>query len=232
MDSLHSADSITNLLSALSSICTGQNADIEIKCGEKTFLCHSVILKARSSVFNRLLEMEPDKHGICVDGVKETIMAKLLEHIYKNVDVVTKEDLVDLIIGAVHFQLKFLLYMCYEYFVGAIQSDSTLALDVLLISSQLNLTTFKSIALQRMTKNRQVLMKDPDVREKLKRNPEVLLLLYQELNHETIQQPRFNQTFVSHHSYSSSSQDLKQVWNCLCGVSTFYYCSWCGRRAG
>ena len=68
------------LLSALSSLCTQENTDVCIECGEQKFNCHGVILKARSMYFYQIVESGTSV--IKVDGVKPEIMKDIINYIY------------------------------------------------------------------------------------------------------------------------------------------------------
>ena len=68
------------LLSALSSLCTQENTDVCIECGEQKFNCHGVILKARSMYFYQIVESGTSV--IKVDGVKPGIMNDIINYIY------------------------------------------------------------------------------------------------------------------------------------------------------
>ena len=56
------------LLSALSSLCNRDNTDVTILCGDEKFFCHSILLKARSPVFLKMLEGE-----VKVISIEETL---------------------------------------------------------------------------------------------------------------------------------------------------------------
>ena len=68
------------LLAALSSLCTNDNTDVTIECGDQTFGCHAVILKARSMYFYNLVEN--GCNVIRVDGVKTDVMKEIISYIY------------------------------------------------------------------------------------------------------------------------------------------------------
>ena len=68
------------LLAALSSLCTSDNTDVTIECGDQTFGCHAVILKARSMFFYNLVEN--GCNVIKVDGVKQEVMKDVISYIY------------------------------------------------------------------------------------------------------------------------------------------------------
>ena len=65
------------LLAALASLCTRENTDVTIECGEEKFYCHSILLKARSDMFLNLLEN--GNNAVRVDGVRPDIMNQVIK---------------------------------------------------------------------------------------------------------------------------------------------------------
>ena len=70
-------DEGTRLLAALASLCTRENTDVTIECGEEKFYCHSILLKARSDMFLNLLEN--GNNAVRVDGVRPDIMNEVIK---------------------------------------------------------------------------------------------------------------------------------------------------------
>ena len=68
------------LLSALSTMCTPDNTDVQIICGERTFGCHSVILKARSMFFFKLLE--GGHNAVKIEHIESSAMEEIVRFIY------------------------------------------------------------------------------------------------------------------------------------------------------
>ena len=68
------------LLTALSTMCTPDNTDVQIICGERTFGCHSVILKARSMFFFKLLE--GGHTAVKIENIQSSVMDDTIRYIY------------------------------------------------------------------------------------------------------------------------------------------------------
>ena len=68
------------LLTALSTMCTPDNTDVQIICGERTFGCHSVILKARSMFFFKLLE--GGHNAAKIENIESSVMEEIVSFIY------------------------------------------------------------------------------------------------------------------------------------------------------
>ena len=68
------------LLTALSTMCTPENTDVQIICGERTFGCHSVILKARSMFFFKLLE--GGHNAAKIENIESSVMEEIVRFIY------------------------------------------------------------------------------------------------------------------------------------------------------
>ena len=175
-------------------VATKENTDVTVECEGRNFLCHSVILKARSMLFFKLLER--GSNVIRFDDVKFGVMDDIIKYIYSgqvtDVDVclyqnpavivqveITAEKLVDTISAAVKFELPTLLEKCFKVFRNQINFDN--AADVLILSSKLGLEEFQRVAVTRITNNRAMLVADPGFRSKMLDHPATLLLLYESL---------------------------------------------------
>ena len=126
------------------------------------------------------------------------------------------------------FQLPTLLEKSLKVFRNQINFDN--ALDVLIVAERVGLEEFKSVAMNRITNNRQMLIADPMFRKKLIDNPQILLMLYEKLsqNQFDVFSEEISSSPISRHS-SSSSSGGGVLWTCWCGsTATGEYCSWCG----
>ena len=126
------------------------------------------------------------------------------------------------------FQLPTLLEKSLKVFRNQINFDN--ALDVLIVAERVGLEEFKSVAMNRITNNRQMLIADPMFRKKLVDNPQILLMLYEKLsqNQFDVFSEEISSSPISRHS-SSSSSGGGVLWTCWCGsTATGEYCSWCG----
>ena len=219
-------------------VATKENTDVTVECEGRNFLCHSVILKARSMLFFKLLER--GSNVIRFDDVKFAVMDDIIKYIYSGQvtddDVclclnhavfvkveITAEKLVDTISAAVKFELPTLLEKCFKVFRNQINFDN--AADVLILSSKLGLEEFQRVAVTRITNNRAMLVADPGFRTKMLDHPATLLLLY-----DTLCQADTADTPPPSQSSSVSSPDPESgLWYCVCGNTvTGQCCSWCG----
>ena len=126
------------------------------------------------------------------------------------------------------FQLPTLLEKSLKVFRNQINFDN--ALDVLIVAERVGLEEFKSVAMNRITNNRHMLIADPVFRKKLVDNPQILLMLYEKLsqNQFDVFSEETSSSPISRHS-SSTSSGGGVLWTCWCGsTATGEYCSWCG----
>ena len=231
------------LLTALSSMCTKDNTDVQIICGDRTFGCHSIILKARSMFFFKLLE---GGHNVVkIQDIQSSVMDDIIRYIYtgqvtstSNEKIIiqyfsqteiTGDKLVDTMAAASRFELPTMLEKCLKMFRNQINFDN--AADVLIVSDKLGLEDFKRIAVNKITLNRTMLAADPVFRKKMVDNPDVLMLLYDNLCKEDccMEESFRSQMSSSQTSVSSSDSGSGPLWTCVCGSTvTSVYCSWCG----
>ena len=198
------------LLAALSSLCNRENTDITILCDEEKFFCHSVLLKARSPVFFRMLE--GGGKVVKIDELKPSIMDDVIKYIYTGqVSSITREKVVNLIAAGEKFELPGLLAKCLQSFRNQIDFDN--AVDVLVFANKHGLEEFKKAAINKIIFNRTMLIADLEFRAKMLEHPEVLLQLYDKLCQVNVPVNMSNQG----------------IWQCVCGSSVVgAFCSWCG----
>ena len=127
------------LLAALSSLCNRENTDITILCDEEKFFCHSVLLKARSPVFFRMLE--GGGKVVKIDELKPSVMDDVIKYIYTDQVSITREKMVNLITAGEKFELPGLLAKCLQSFRNQIDFDN--AVDVLVFGDKHGLEEFK-----------------------------------------------------------------------------------------
>ena len=205
------------MLSALSSLCTKENTDVCIQCGSLKFYCHAVILKARSTMFYRILESSSNPNVISITEVIPEVMEKVIAFIYSGQVDINKDSLVDVLGAAVKLELPTLLERCHKFFRNQINFEN--AVDVLIMAEKLGLSQFQEVAEKRITKNRSLLMADPNFRQKMMENPRILLLLYDRLC--------FDQE-----GCEESGSTGSVLWICACGsIVSAQFCSWCGAES-
>jgi len=211
------------LLAALSSLCTQENTDVVIECQEEKINCHRVVLTARSIVFYQLLESGNDV--IRIDGIKGEVMKDVVHFIYTDQIEITPDNLIELMTASSRFQLPTLMDKNFKFFRNQINFDT--AVDVLILADKLHLEEFKSVAINRITKNRQMLIADPEFRKKMVENPDLLLTLFENLCHQETGLDDMSSSVVS--SQSSVSSSNGGLWTCVCGSTVpGMFCPWCG----
>ena len=127
--------------------------------------------------------------------------------------------------ASVRFQLPSMLEKCFKMFRNQINFDT--AVDVLILADKLHLEEFKSVAINRITKNRQMLIADTEFRKKMVDNPDLLLTLYENICQQVIGLDDMSSSVVSSQSSVSSSNGC--LWTCVCGSTVpGQFCSWCG----
>ena len=195
-------------------MCTRDNTDVCIQCGDQGFYCHAVILKARSEMFFRILESSTKPNVVHISEVNPDVMEKVIPFIYSGQLDIDKDSLVDILEAAVKLEVPTLLERCHKFFRNQINFEN--AVDVLMIAEKLGLSQFQEVAEKRITKNRSLLMTDPAFRQKMMENPRMLLLLYDRLCYDQE---------VCEESGSTGSV----LWTCGCGSTvSAQFCSWCG----
>lgn len=213
------------LLTALSTMCTPDNTDVQIICGERTFGCHSIILKARSMFFFKLLK--GGHNAVKIEDIESCVMDDVIKYIYTGQIEITADKLVDSVAAASRFELPTLLEKCLKTFRNQISFDN--AADILILSDKLGLEEFKRIAVTRITINRTMLAADPVFRQKIIENPDLLMMLYDNLCQadSSIEESFVSQMSSSQTSVSSSGSE--SLWTCICGSTvTGLSCPWCG----
>ena len=202
------------LLSALSSLCTRENTDVAIRCGGLVFYCHAVILKARSTLFCRILESASKPNVVNISEVNPDVMENVITFIYSGQLDINKDSMLDLLEAAVKLELVTLLERCHKFFRNQINFEN--AVDVLIIAERFGLSQFQEVAEKRITRNRSMLMADTGFRQKMMENPRVLLLLYDRLCYSDLE---------AEETGSAGSA----LWTCGCGSTvSSQFCSWCG----
>jgi len=213
------------LLTALSTMCTPDNTDVTIICGERTFGCHSVILKARSMFFFKLLE--GGHTAVKIENIESSVMEEVVGFIYTGQIVINADKFVDFMSAASRFELPTLLEKCLKMFRNQISFDN--AADVLIVADQMGLDEFKRIAVNKITNNRTMLAADPDFRKKMVENPDLLMMLYDNLCKEDVTTDESFRSQMSSSQTSVSSSGSETLWTCFCGSTvTGLCCPWCG----
>jgi hypothetical protein len=207
------------MLAALTSLCKRVKTDITIQCDDETFLCHSELLRARSTVFFKMLEGGDRCKVLQMDDIKA--MEDVIKYIYTGQVNITRDRVVDLITGGKKFDIPGLLSKCLENFRNQIHFDN--AADILLMAEKHGLEDFKKEAVKKIISNRTMLIADQAFRDKMMLNPGLLLQLFDNLcqafekdgsesvkdeGNKTVKQP----TFAKKSDFSFSFQPSTCPW--------------------
>ena len=196
-------------------MCHRENTDVCIQCEESKFYCHSVILKARSLWFARILASHSEVNVVEVSEVNHYVMEKIITFIYTGQVNFNKDNLVEVIAASVKLEVHTLLDECHRFFRNQINFEN--AADVLILAEKFQLPKFQEVALKRITKNRISLMSDQQFRQKMLDHPRILLLLYDDVCQD------------QHDSQSAVEVSTGPLWSCSCGSTiSGQFCCWCG----
>lgn len=106
-------------------------SDFTVICGERKFLCHKVILAARSTVLRTMLEAEMKEKNANIMEIKDStpeIVEMLINHIYKDE---LPENLNDVATDLMHLSVKYdlpnLTRACEESIVSSLSIDTALS---------------------------------------------------------------------------------------------------------
>ena len=140
---------------------------------------------------------------------------------------INTDKFVDFMAAASRFELPPLLEKCLKMFRNQLSFDN--AADVLILADQLGLEEFKRIAVNKITNNRSMLAADPVFRKKMVDNPELLMMLYDNLCKAEGNTEETFRSQMSSSQTSVSSSGSESLWTCVCGSTvTGMCCSWCG----
>ena len=193
-------------------MCIRENTDVCIQCGDLVFYSHTVILKARSKMFSRILGSPSKPNVVNITEVNPDVMEKVIPFIYSGQLDINKDSLLDILEAAVKLELVTLLERCHKFFRNQINFEN--AVDVLIIAEKFGLSQFQEVAEKRITRNRSMLMADTGFRQKMMENPRVLLLLYDRLCYSELEE---------------TGTAGSALWTCGCGSTvSSQFCSWCG----
>ena len=144
--------------------------------------------------------------------------------------VINADKFVDFMSAASRFELPTLLEKCLKMFRNQISFDN--AADVLIVADKMGLDEFKRIAVNKITVNRTMLAADPEFRKKMVENPDLLMMLYDNLCKADASTDESFRSQMSSSQTSESSSGSESLWTCVCGSTvTGVCCPWCGYGA-
>jgi len=130
------------------------SSDVIIRCGEKVFNCHKIVLASRSPVFKTMLESnmrEKITGDIEIKNMDHEVLEDLLKYIYSggapNIDAHTKE----LFAAADLYQLEKLKELCEMKLCS--RFDVSNCIDLLILGDLYNAQKLKAAGLEFVSKN-------------------------------------------------------------------------------
>jgi len=160
-------------------------SDVQLKCGDKTFDCHQVILSARSPVFRRMFQaemVEKKTEKVDIIGLSPPVVEEMLSFIYTGKTSKQLDELaVDLLAAAEQYQLGMLKLKCEESLCKSLSIKN--CLNYLVIGDMYQAANLKMLSLQFIAINRKTVFKDQDWKDFLKDNPALLIEVIEALNY-------------------------------------------------
>ena len=134
-------------------------SDIELKCGEKVFNCHQVILSAGSPVFKAMFQTDMEEKKTKVVTIKEMepeVLAQMVYFMYtgeSNEQNFTREMAKDLYEAADRYQVAILKIKCEENIYLDLRAEN--AIDTLMFADLYQSDRLKEAAMKLIVRNEQ-----------------------------------------------------------------------------
>jgi len=163
---------------------TGDLTDIEVKCGNETFKCHSVILAARSNVFRAMLMNDMREKAtkvIKLEDVEPDVFRAILNHMYGGeISNFTDQEKASKILKAAdEYELLELKQKCEKNLCSHLTIHN--CLDHLITADLHNATNLKDLAVKYVVENAQEVTHLPSWKEKLTAYPDIFTQVFSEL---------------------------------------------------
>ena len=156
---------------------SAESSDFNIECGGKSFPCHSLILRARSSVLDAMFRTEmkeTSERRMTVEDVGPGTVAAVLEYLYTG-GITAEVDVKELIYIADKYDMKGLMELCFRK-LPVIGDD--MVVDFLLMADKHNFVEYKKAIMLRINMDKAKYMEDQRVVDKILEVPRLLLELY------------------------------------------------------
>jgi len=130
------------------------HSDVIIRCGEKLYDCHKIILTSRSPVFKTMLEAEMKEKmtgKVEIKNMDPEVLEDLLKYIYSGLAPNIDEHPHELFAAADQYQLDKLKELCELKLCSRL--DDTNCIDLLILSDLHKAQTLKTAALTFVSKN-------------------------------------------------------------------------------
>merc|ERR1712029_263438 len=106
-------------------------SDVVVKCGDKSFDCHKVILASHSPVFKAMLTSnmkEKNNNEIQIDDIEPEVMTEFLEFIYTGKSSNLDKFAMRLFIAADKYQIISLKETCEKNLISSLRIDNCISL--------------------------------------------------------------------------------------------------------
>jgi len=150
------------------------HSDVIIRCGDKVFDCHKIILASRSQVFKTMLEadMKEKMNGdIEIKNMDKEVLEDLLKYIYSGVAPNIERHAGELFAAADLYQLEKLKEVCEVKLCS--RFDLSNCIDLLILGDLHNAQKLKASALEFVSKNLQK-MKTSEWKQSLITHPALI----------------------------------------------------------
>ncbi|XP_061594945.1 kelch-like protein 10 [Cololabis saira] len=104
----------------------GSLCDAMIKVGDLEFKAHRIILCRCSSYFRELFSSNPTQKVFRFPDVSAKVMSLIFENAYTGSVTVTEDNVLDLLAGAQHFNVKSIIQACCDFLQKNLSSDSSI----------------------------------------------------------------------------------------------------------
>ena len=159
--------------------CSKELSDLQIKCQDKTFDAHQVILSARSPVFKRMLEsdmVEKNSRVVEIKQLNSNIVEEMLKFIYTgkckvndaNIDPQIVKQLFE---AANMYQLDSLKAFCGDILISSLVPDN--ALSLLLLGDMHSAEELKKHAMGTVINNLKTIRRSDEWKDCIKERPDI-----------------------------------------------------------
>jgi len=153
-----------------------KHSDFVIRCKNRTFQCHKLILSSRSPVLDRMIDddfQEMKRGDVVIKDLEPEVLEILLEYIYTGSVAHMGNDLYPLLYAADKYQLPGLIDLCVREYEVKVTADT--AVDTILVAERHSQTKLKRAVLSQIVKNKSSFLANPEFTRKLKENSHLML---------------------------------------------------------
>jgi len=161
-------------------------SDVQLKCGERIFDCHQVILSARSPVFRAMFQadmLEKNTKKVDLHDLDPDVVEEMLLFIYTGKTPKLEGLAEDLLRAADRFQIEKLRTACEESLCSRLKVDN--CVDLFVMGYLYHAENLKKESLKFISRNRGSISKSKDWKETLKNYPALTLEMTEELMKES-----------------------------------------------